>query len=93
MGGGTSFPALANAGVGASASLWAGNVWLPPQGRNGERRSLAGADPARRGQLERTIDRIRFAAVGNDQRDILITRSGVNRLPAKSFREHAHGLP
>jgi hypothetical protein len=70
-----------------------GNVWLPLQGRDGKRRTLARADPAGRGQLERTIERIRLAAVSYDQRHILIDRSGVNRFLAKSFREHTHSLP
>jgi hypothetical protein len=76
----------------SSSFLWAGKVWLPLQGRDGKRRTLARAHPAGRGQLEWTVKLIRLAAVSNDQRHVLIDRSGVNRLPAKCFREHTHSL-
>jgi hypothetical protein len=77
----------------SSSFLWAGNVWLPLQGRDGKRCTLARTDPSGRSQLKRTVELIRLAAVSYDQRHILIDRSGVNRLPAKSFREHTHSLP
>jgi hypothetical protein len=51
-------------------------VSLPPQGRDGERRALARANPPGRGQLERTHRRICLAAVSYDQRNILIDRRG-----------------
>jgi hypothetical protein len=38
------------------------------------------------------MQHIWLAAVSYDQRYILIKRSGVNRLPAKSLREHKHSL-
>src|SRR5580704_10928012 len=75
-----------------SSFLWAGNVWPPLQGRDGKRCTLARADPTGRRQLERTVEFIWLAAVSHDQPHILIDRSGGNRLPTKSFREHPHSL-
>jgi hypothetical protein len=43
---------------GLSSFLSAGNVWLPLQGRDGKRCTLARADPTGRGQLERTMELI-----------------------------------
>jgi hypothetical protein len=66
---------------GLSSFLWLRQEWPPLQGRDHQRRTLARANPAGRGQFERAVERIRLAAVSHDQCQVLIDWSGVGFQP------------
>ena len=76
-----------------SCSLRTRDVRSPLQGRDGKRRPFEGADPAGGGKSARYVERIGFApTVSYDQGHILVDWSRIDRLPPKSFREHARSL-
>jgi len=72
----------------ASPFLW-GNVWLPLQGRDGNRRSFARVDPAGRSELARIGDAIGLApTIGYQQRHVLFHWSGIDQSPVARERMH-----